>query len=368
MSEFLLQLLNGLTLGGIYALIALGYTMVYGIVKLINFAHGEIFMVGAFTGLLVAGTLTQNFFAAIIIAMAFCALLGLIVEKTAYQPLRDSSAKNKIFTAVTMSIVILIAYLSKNSFASLFTNVQFYVGIALLGALVFWIIKRGNRSASTGSSRINALISAIGMSMIISNLVALIYGPQRANYPNLIDLGEVKFGGTSVAGLQFFIIIASLVLMFILHYIVHKTKIGLSMRAVSQNLDAARLMGINPNRVIGYTFAIGSALAAAAGVLVGVYYTVAEATMGSMYGLKAFVAAVLGGIGSIPGAMVGGFIFGILEIFGTAMTPYIVKFSEMIGVEFFTPNFKDAIAFGILIFILIIKPTGIFGKTTREKV
>ncbi len=348
------QILNGLTLGGIYALIALGYTMAYGIVKLINFAHGDIFMVGAFVGLFVIASFTSNFFAVMIIAMAACALLGLLVEKTAYLPLREGSPRNMIFTAFMVMVMLFIAYISKNPVNTLFTSTTFWVGLVLFIIFIAWLvrgrIKSGNR---TGSSRINALISAIGMSIIISNMVAIINGPQRATYPQIINLGEIRIGSIGISGLQIFIIAASFVLMYMLYYIVHKTKAGVAMRAVSQNMDAARLMGINPNKIIGFTFALGSSLAAAAGVLVGVFYTVADPTMGTMYGLKAFVAAVLGGIGSIPGAMVGGLILGVAEI---------------LSVAFISPSFRDAIAFGILILILIIKPTGLFGSKTKEKV
>lgn len=354
MEIVLQQFLNGLTLGGIYALIALGYTMIYGIVKLINFAHGDIFMVGAFAGLMVASTLTDNFVVVIIGAMAICALIGLLVEKAAYRPLRDPKPQNMIFTACFMVALILLAFSAKQSVSSLFASPKVLAGIALFLAFTVWLvrgsIKNGGRRSS---SRINALISAIGMSIVISNMVVLYNGPRRATYPQLIHLGDLHIGNIVISGLQLFIIGASLVLMYILYRVVHKTKAGVAMRAVSQNMDAARLMGINPNRVIGFTFAMGSSLAAAAGVLVGLYYTVADPTMGGMYGLKAFVAAVLGGIGSIPGAMVGGLILGVAEVFGVA---------------FIAPSFRDAIAFGILILILVIKPTGIFGSTIKEKV
>ncbi|MDR2885044.1 MAG: branched-chain amino acid ABC transporter permease [Deferribacteraceae bacterium] len=348
------QFLNGLTLGGIYALIALGYTMVYGIVKLINFAHGDIFMLGAFMGLMVASQFTNNFFIIVIVAMAICAVVGLLVEKTAYRPLRESKPKNMIFTAVVVVLILAVAFISKTSVANLFDNPSIFIGLAVFIVFTAWLVRGRLKSSNKGgSSRINALISAIGMSIIISNMVALIRGPQRATYPEVISLGNITFGTITISMLQIFIILSSLVLMCILYVVVHKTKAGVAMRAVSQNADAARLMGINPNKIIAFTFAMGSALAAAAGVLVGVYYTVADPTMGNMYGLKAFVAAVLGGIGSIPGAMVGGVILGVAEVFGVA---------------FIAPSFRDAIAFGILILILIVKPSGIFGSKAKEKV
>ncbi|KAA0259222.1 branched-chain amino acid ABC transporter permease [Deferribacter autotrophicus] len=286
------QLLNGLTVGSVYALIALGYTMVYGIIKLINFAHGDIYMVGAFLGLIAATVLVKNFVVVLVFAMMGSAILGVLVEKVAYKPLRNSS-------------------------------------------------------------RISALISAIGASIIISNTVVLINGPQREAYPKLFPNITFTVGDISVSLLQMFIILVSIGLMYGLYYIVHNTKMGIAMRAVSQNLNAARLMGINPDKVISFTFAIGSSLAAAAGVLVGTYYTAIDPMMGLLFGLKAFVAAVLGGIGSIPGAMFGGIVLGLAEV---------------LGVAFISPSFRDAIAFGILIFILIVKPTGLFGSTAKEKV
>lgn len=282
MDIFLQQALNGITLGSVYALVALGYTMVYGIVKLINFAHGDIYMMGAFVGLIVATTVSQNFVVVMVIAMAGSALLGVVVEKVAYKPVR-------------------------------------------------------------GSARISALISAIGASIVLSNLAMLINGPQREAFPELI----------SAKWSQMIIIVTAVLLMLILNFVVNKTKMGTAMRAVSQNLDASRLMGINPNKVISFTFAIGSALAAAAGVMYATYYHTVDPFMGLLFGLKAFVAAVLGGIGSIPGAMVGGLILGISEVSAVAL-----GFSSM----------KDAIAFSILIFILIVKPAGLFGKSTKEKV
>ncbi|MDR0454919.1 MAG: branched-chain amino acid ABC transporter permease, partial [Deferribacteraceae bacterium] len=281
------QILNGLTLGGIYALIALGYTMSYGIIKLINFAHGDIFMVGAFAGLFVIATFTSNFLAVIVIAMAVCALLGFIVEKTAYIPLREGSPVNMIFTAFMLMVILLIAYLSRYHVKTVLTSVTFWVGLVLFVLFIAWLVRGRIKSGGrTNSSRINALISAIGMSIIISNMVVIIYGPKRAIFPQIIKFGEINVGQITVSGLQIFIIAASVALMYMLYYIVHKTKVGIAMRAVSQNMDTARLMGINPNKVIGFTFALGASLAGAAGVLVGVFYTVSDPTMGGMYGMK----------------------------------------------------------------------------------
>lgn len=284
LSSLFQQILNGITVGSIYSLVALGYTMVYGIIKLINFAHGDIFMVGAFIGLIISIKMGTNFTLVIFIAIVLTSFIGVLVEKIAYKPLRNRN-----------------------------------------------------------SARISALISAIGVSIFISNLVVLINGPQNESYPQLLPNNI----------LQILIILISIGLMYGLYYIVHNTKVGIAMRAVSFNVNTARLMGINPDMVISFTFAIGSLLAGAAGVLVGTYYRAVDPFMGMMFGLKAFVAAVLGGIGSIPGAMVGGLILGLTEV---------------LGVAFVSSSFRDAIAFGILIIILIVKPTGLFGKKTKEKV
>lgn len=425
------QLLNGLTVGGIYALIALGYTMVYGIIKLINFAHGDIFMIGAFAGFFAITVVTDLFIGtfaasaagavlaeykliiAIVSSIIFCGLLGLFVERVAYRPLREGSPKTIIGSAVGLAFIIFAAVFGKGGFqmdtALLFLvllgmlsilsfayiryagsniksfsreninqkiiiysvlyiisfiilaylawyfdiTVMVFVSFAFV-VLVYWlVVSRVKSTNAGGNSRINALISAIGMSMILSNMVMLLRGTSDQPYRMGFFTGTINIGSFSVSSLQIFIIVFSFILMGILFYIIHKTKFGLSMRAVSHNLNAARLMGINPDKVIAMTFVIGSALAGVAGVLVGTYYQSVSPNIGMMYGLKAFVAAVLGGIGSIPGAVVGGIILGIAEV---------------IGIAFLSSSYKDAIAFGILILILIIKPTGIFGKTMKEKV
>lgn len=440
--EIVEQLLNGLTVGGIYALIALGYTMVYGIIKLINFAHGDIFMIGAFAGyfavVLIADVFIGSFLAsafslnemvvgsfksfileyrlyiAVVASIIFCGLLGLFVEKVAYRPLREGSPKTIIGSAVGLALIIMVAVFGKGK-VSLGTALLFLVILISLSVstiaylkymfnnfksfkrenitqkhiiytaaflisfivliylswyfdvmemmilsyivvlLVYWLVVSRMKNANMGgNSRINALISAIGMSMILTNLVALLKGNSAMRYDMGFSSGVLAIGDFRIAYLKIFIIIFSFILMGILFYIIHKTKFGLAMRAVSHNLNAARLMGINPDKVIATTFMLGSALAGVAGVLVGTNYGQIDPNIGMMYGLKAFVAAVLGGIGSIPGAVVGGIILGIAEIFSSA-SPALSTYS-------------DAIAFAILILILIIKPTGIFGKSMKEKV
>lgn len=348
------QLLNGLTVGGIYALIALGYTMVYGILKLINFAHGDIFMVGAFLGLFAARLISDNFIVAVLIAMVFSGVLGVFVERVAYRPLRDNSPKVVAVSAIGLAVIILTAVFSKGKVVGTLSTPAFWIVSGLFCLVVFWLI-RGKIKGKTqsGNSRINALISAIGMSIVIANMIMLINGPSREVYPKMLPTMNFSFGELKVSFLQVFIIIFSFFLMFILYFLIHKTKFGLAIRAVSHDLNTARLMGINPNKTISLTFLIGSMLAGIAGVLVGTYYNIADPNIGMLYGLKAFVAAVLGGIGSIPGAVVGGIVLGVVEV---------------MGVAFISPSFRDAIAFGILIFILVVRPTGIFGKKMKEKV
>jgi len=288
------QLINALSLGSIYALIALGYTMVYGIIQLINFAHGDVLMVGAYIGLFCMTTLHLNFFASLLIAMAGCAVLGMIIERVAYKPLRNST-------------------------------------------------------------RIAVLITAIGVSLLLEYTMMYFVGAGAKAYPPLPSwmTGSFEVGGVIVKNIQLVIIAVSVVLMLLLQFIVRRTRVGKAMRAVSQDADAARLMGVSVDNTISLTFALGSALAAAAGVLLGVYYNSINPLMGIMWGLKAFVAAVFGGIGLIPGALVGGFGVGTVE--------------TVVGATGYS-MFRDAVVFAVLIIILIIRPAGLLGKNTREKV
>lgn len=292
MDQFFQQLVNGFSLGSIYALIALGYTMVYGIIKLINFAHGDVYMVGAYVGFAVTTYTTLGFIPALIIAMVACAVLGMSIEKIAYKPLRNST-------------------------------------------------------------RIAVLITAIGMSLLLEYVMMYFVGAEVKSYPKLLSTGVLRIGNIIISMQQIYIILTAIVLMVILQYIVKKTKVGKAMRAVSADPDAAQLMGIKVDNTISFTFAIGSALAGAGGVLVGIYYNSIDPLMGMMPGLKAFVAAVFGGIGSIPGAMIGGLSIGMLE---TLVSGYGLSM------------YRDAAVFAFLIIILILKPSGLLGKNTKEKV
>lgn len=292
MGLFIQQIVNGLALGSIYALIALGYTMVYGIIRLINFAHGDIYMIGAFVGYFALTLFKLPFWLSLILAMLIPAIVGMLVERVAYKPLRKSPS-------------------------------------------------------------ITVLITAIGVSLLIENLAMLWFSPDPRPFPQVFPLKPLELLGIRVSIPQIIVFVTSVVLMIGLNFLVQKTKIGKAMRAVSQDKEAASLMGIDSDKIITITFAIGSALAGAAGVMVGVIYPRIQPLMGVMPGLKAFVAAVLGGIGSIPGAMLGGLIMGLTESLVTALI---------------SSTWRDAIAFSLLIIILIVKPSGILGKSTREKV
>lgn len=292
LQQFFQQLINGVSLGSIYALIALGYTMIYGIIKLINFAHGDIYMIGAYFGFFATTQLGVGFIPAIIIAMAGAAVVGIIIERIAYRPMRNAP-------------------------------------------------------------RIAILITAIGVSFFLEYGMILLVSPQPRTFPAVFAPTVYHMGPLVANSQQLVILISALILMVTLSYIVNSTKAGKAMRAVSFDADAARLMGINIDKVISMTFALGSALAAAGGVLVGVYYNSIDPLMGMMPGLKAFVAAVLGGIGIIPGAMMGGIILGVVEAMVSG---------------FLSSTFRDAAAFGILILILLYKPAGLLGKNVREKV
>jgi len=301
MQPLLQNLLNGIASGAIYALIALGYTMVYGILKLINFAHGDIFMLGSFVGYYAGGYMVrhmngQSSFGSaaliLLLSMICCGIFGFINERVAYRPLRNSP-------------------------------------------------------------RIASLITAIGVSFFLEYGGQMVFGPDPKFFPTLIPKKIINFGGITTTNYQIIVLGVALAFMALLQYIVYGTKFGRAMRAVSFNFETAALMGIPTDRIISMTFIIGSMLAGVAGILYGLSYPKIDPLMGIMPGLKAFVAAVLGGIGNVPGAVVGGLIIGVIEAF--------------VGGSSFS-NYRDAIAFVILIVILLFRPTGLFGKYQPEKV
>ena len=301
MEIFFQQLSNGLAIGGIYALIALGYTMVYGVLRLINFAHGDLFTSGAFLGytLLVTFGLSQStgivtgILLAILLVMGMVAFLGYVLERTAYRPLRKSN-------------------------------------------------------------RLNAVVSALGASIVIQNSIMLIYGPQELVFPVGIKPNViVELFGVNFPLMRFLLFAASVLLMLVLYLFINRTRMGTAIRAVAIDQDASRLMGIDVSQIITWMFMIGAALGGSAGVMVGVYYGQITFTMGWVYGLKAFTAAILGGIGNIPGAMLGGIFLGVVESMASA---------------YISAGWKDAITFLVLILILIFRPTGLLGERVAEKI
>ena len=291
-STILRQIINGLQSGSIYALVALGYSMVYGIITLLNFAHGDIIMIGAYIAWLSMAKFSMHPAFAILSAILGCTLLGMLIEKAAYKPLR-------------------------------------------------------------GSPRISLLITAIGVSFLLENVSQMVFGAKAQPVPSLFTIPSVMLGSIELSGTAVITLLAAAFSMVALTFLVQKTKMGKAMRAVSEDTDAAQLMGININRTISFTFAIGSALAGIGSILYCSAYPQATPTMGSMLGLKAFVAAVLGGIGSIPGAMIGGFAIGLAESLVSA-----------IGLSVW----RDGVVFAILIIVLLVKPTGLLGRPMREKV
>ena len=292
---FLDNLVNGISLGSIYAIIALGYTMVYGIAKMLNFAHGDVIMMGAYIAFCALQYWNLPPFLALVVAMAACTVMGVVIEGLAYRPLRQAAS-------------------------------------------------------------LAVLITAIGMSYLLQNLALMIWGANPKSFPSsMISVPTISlFGGQlKIAGATLVTILANIVIMVALTLFTGKTKTGKAMRCVSEDRGAASLMGINVNRTISITFAIGSALAAVAGILLCSSYPTLQPTTGSMPGIKAFTAAVFGGIGSIPGAMLGGLLLGVIEIFGKA---------------YISTELGDAIVFAVLIIVLLVKPAGLLGKAVREKV
>ena len=292
--SFLSNLINGISLGSVYAIIALGYTLVYGIAKMLNFAHGDVIMIGAYISFCVTQYLKLPAWLSVLAAMFVCTLLGMTIERLAYKPLRSAPS-------------------------------------------------------------LAVLITAIGMSYLLQNLALLIWGSNPKSFTSIISFGPVRLfdGQLIISDVAIVTVLACILIMLALTWFTGKTRMGKAMRAVSEDKGAAQLMGVNVNRTISVTFAIGSALAAIAGVLLCSAYPTLMPTTGSMPGIKAFTAAVFGGIGSIPGAMLGGILLGIIEIFGKS---------------YISTELGDAIVFAILIVILLVKPAGLLGKKIREKV
>ncbi|MET0626361.1 MAG: branched-chain amino acid ABC transporter permease [Pyrinomonadaceae bacterium] len=305
MDTFVQQLINGLTIGSIYALIALGYTMVYGILRLINFAHGDIYMLGAYSGYFIAhwfGFAGEPSMAGLAVtlvgSMVVAALIGMAIERFAYRPVRKYA-------------------------------------------------------------RMTTLITAIGVSLLLENLGVVIFGGAPRSFPEqLRNATYTLFGNAAISKTQLLIFGVSIALMLLLQWIVYRTKVGTAMRAVSFNLNSAKLMGINTDAIIVFTFALGSALAAAGGVLNAQYNPTIYPLMGIILGLKAFVAAVLGGIGNIPGAVLGGLLIGTAETL-------VVGYGQQVGIP---STYRDAVAFAILILVLLFRPAGLLGTTVQEKV
>lgn len=293
MGEFLQQLINGLQTGSIFALIALGYTMVYGIAKMINFAHGDVIMVGAYSLFVLVEQVKMPAIPAVIITILVCSLLGVTIEKIAYKPLRKAPS-------------------------------------------------------------LAVLITAIGVSFFLQSLALLIFKPNPRPFQSIIKVEALPIGDVTIQGITLVTLVVTTVCMVVLTLFINKTKMGRAMRAVSEDKAAAQLMGINVNRTISMTFAIGSALAAVAGILYICQYGSVKPTLGALPGIKAFIAAVLGGIGSVPGAMIGGILLGVIESLALGYLP--------------NSDLADAIVFGVLVLVLLVKPSGLLGKNRIEKV
>jgi len=290
--NFLSNLISGLSLGSIYALIALGYTMVYGIAKMLNFAHGDVIMVGAFTVIVAVNSMGLPAVAGILVSVLVCVVMGVLIERIAYKPLRSSPS-------------------------------------------------------------LSVLITAIGVSYFLQSLALLIFGSTQKSFPKVFNMEPIHIGELTVKGESIETLIVTVIIMVALTLFINKTKMGKAMRAVSEDRDAAELMGISVNKTITVTFAIGSALASVAGLFFGATYGFIGPYSGSMPGIKAFVAAVFGGIGSIPGAMLGGILLGVIENLAKA---------------YISTELSDAIVFGVLVLVLCLKPTGLLGKKINEKV
>jgi branched-chain amino acid transport system permease protein len=288
---FFQQLINGITIGGIYAIVALGYSMVYGVLQIVNWAHADVLMVGTFIGLVLVTQLHMPIIAMVLIAGAATAALGITVERVAYRP-----------------------------------------------------IKKNRRMA--------VLVSALGMSVFLQNLAQIVFGSSTQAFPSIAKV-PYQLGSVSFTNIQIIILVLTVIMLATLYILVYKTKIGVAMRACSVSIENAKLMGINTNGIISITFGLGAFFAGIAGICIATYYNAVYPTMGYMLGMKAFAAAILGGIGSIPGAVIGGFVIGIIE---------------SLGAGYISTGYRDAFAFIVMIVILVLRPAGIMGKRQIEKV
>jgi len=353
METFLQQLINGISQGSAYALIALGYTMVYGVLRLINFAHSDVYMFGAFMGFYLAnnpwiranlGTSAVSAVLILLASMALSAGLGILIERFAYRPGRGAS---RFALAFWFGIAgAAVGQLMRATFASSALG-------ACAGVAIGLVLEKAAFSLAKEKSSLALLIIAIGVSLFLENGGQLVFGADPKFFPQIIPTTLLDVGPLKVDSQKLIVLGVSIVLMGLLNIIVNYTKTGKAMRALSFDVDAAKLMGINTDRIIAYTFALGSALAAAGGILVSLLYPKIDPLMGVLPGLKAFVAAVLGGIGNITGAMLGGLILGMAEV---------------MAVGYGQSTYRDAIAFIILVLILLLKPTGIMGKGMSEKI
>ena len=353
MVTFLQQLINGISQGSAYALIALGYTMVYGVLRLINFAHGDVYMFGAFMGYFLAnsrflqakfGSSALSSVLIMLASMLLASLLGIIIERFAYRPGRGAFRYTMAFWLGLLFAVI-------GHFIG--SSMSYLIAGAAIGIAAGFVLEKFALKAPVRATRLALLIIAIGVSLLLENGGQLVFGADPKYFPEIIRTTLLNVGPLKVDSQKIIVLVVAIVLMVLLELMVNYTKLGKAMRAVSFNIDAARLMGINTDRIIAVTFALGSALAAAGGLLVSLLYPQINPLMGIMPGLKAFVAAVLGGIGNIAGAMIGGLIIGLAEV---------------MVVGYLQSTYRDAIAFSILILILLLKPAGILGKGMVEKV
>lgn len=291
---FLQQLINGITIGSVYALVSIGFTMIFGVLELTNFANGSLYMLGAYLALVLYGATGENYFIAFLLSVILTGLAGFFLDRFALRRLRNKKAP-----------------------------------------------------------KLTALITTLGMSMIFDNFIMLVFGSETKPFPNKMNLGSFEIGNAVVSWIQVFILGCAVVLMLTLSFVVYKTKVGKAMLCTAQNSEAAKLMGINVNSVIAFTFIISGVLACISGNLVGLYYQTVSITMGATVGMKTFASAILGGVGVLPGAMVGGLAVGIIETFAAG---------------YISSSYRDAIAFVVLIFVLLFKPSGLFGSKQINKV